>query len=93
MVCPYSCVFARGFAHRFVPCVCKDHIIFAGTLHYRSLDQALFIVSAENCMKVLFLTYDPVTFARTNTIESTWRHVKAFLNPYNRIPLSSLFVK
>jgi hypothetical protein len=21
----------------------------------------------------------------TNTIESTWRHVKAFLNPYNRV--------
>jgi transposase-like protein len=24
------------------------------------------------------------TGAHTNTIESTWRHVKAFLNPYNR---------
>jgi len=23
------------------------------------------------------------TVAHTNTIESTWRHVKAFLNPYN----------
>jgi hypothetical protein len=24
------------------------------------------------------------TGAHTSTIESTWRHVKAFLNPYNR---------
>ena len=24
-------------------------------------------------------------FAHTNTIENTWRRVKAFLNPYNRV--------
>jgi hypothetical protein len=28
---------------------------------------------------------DERTGAHTNTIESTWRHVKAFLNPYNRV--------
>jgi transposase-like protein len=27
---------------------------------------------------------DPNTGAHTNTIEGTWRHVKAYLNPYNR---------
>jgi hypothetical protein len=27
---------------------------------------------------------DERTGAHTNTIESTWRHVKAFLSPYNR---------
>jgi hypothetical protein len=27
---------------------------------------------------------DQRTGAHTNTTESTWRHVKAFLNPYNR---------
>jgi transposase-like protein len=27
---------------------------------------------------------DPVSAAHTNTLESTWRHVKASLNPYNR---------
>jgi transposase-like protein len=28
---------------------------------------------------------DPLTGAHTNTIESTWRHVKATLHPYNRM--------
>jgi hypothetical protein len=28
---------------------------------------------------------DERTGAHTNTIESTWRHVMAFLNPYNRV--------
>jgi hypothetical protein len=27
---------------------------------------------------------DPWTGAHTNTMEATWRHVKVFLNPYNR---------
>jgi hypothetical protein len=27
---------------------------------------------------------DPKTGAHTNTIESTWHHVKVFLGPYNR---------
>jgi hypothetical protein len=28
--------------------------------------------------------FDELTGAHTNTTESTWRHVKAFLSPYNR---------
>jgi len=47
--------------------------------------QARFIVSAEynlNFIEVLFLTH---IVLHTNTIESTWRHVEAFLSQYNRI--------
>jgi len=40
---------------------------------------------------------DEPTGAHTNTIESTWRHVKAFLSPYNRkgdyTSPSSLYVR
>jgi hypothetical protein len=31
----------------------------------------------------LFEQYDERTRVHINTIESRWRHVKAFLNPYN----------
>jgi hypothetical protein len=41
------------------------------------------MVSAQNFMKGVFLS--TTFFARTNTIENTWRRVKAFLNPYNRM--------
>jgi hypothetical protein len=27
---------------------------------------------------------NPTTLAHTNTIESTWRHIKVLMNPYNR---------
>jgi ABC-type thiamine transport system substrate-binding protein len=51
----------------------EDHICF-------HVNQARFMVSAENCMKVSFLTYDVV-----HSCEHDREHVTAFLNPYNRM--------
>jgi hypothetical protein len=50
---------------------------------YFQVSQARFMVSAEDFMKVLSLTCDVVR-TYEHTIESTWRHVKPSLNPYNR---------
>ena len=60
-------------------------------------NQVRFTQSNFSFVEVLFLTtscaqsinhtiafFDERTGAHTHTIESTWRHVKAFLNPYNR---------
>jgi len=56
----------------------EDHICFRMLCFH--VDQAWFMVSAENFIKVLFLTYDVV-----RSYEHDREHVVAFLNPYNRM--------
>jgi len=61
----------------------EDHICFRMLCFH--VNQARFIVSAENCMKVLFLTYVVV-----RSYEHDREDVAVFLNPCNRMGATSI---
>lgn len=58
--------------------ISEDRICFRMICFH--VNRARFLVSAENCMKVLFPFYDVA-----RSYEHDCEHVAAFLNPYNRI--------